>query len=67
MLGMAVEGSAAEVADMFREYGLLVCTAGEHVVRFLPPLNIKEKELEEAVEMMSDALDELYGDASDGE
>ena len=62
MAGMVVEGSAAEVAALFRDYGLLVCTAGEHVVRFLPPLNLKESELEEAVEMMSDALEELYGD-----
>ena len=61
MLGMVVEGSAKEVVDMCREMGLLCCVAGEHVVRFLPPLNIKESDLEEALEMIGDALDELYG------
>ena len=66
MLGMAVDDSAAEIADLFRDFGLLVCTAGAHVVRFLPPLNLKESELEEALEMMTDALEERYG-GGDGE
>ncbi len=62
MLGMVVEGSAKEVVDMCRDMGLLCCVAGEHVVRFLPPLNIKDTDLEEALEMIGDALDELYGE-----
>ena len=65
MLGMVVEGSAKEVVDMCRDMGLLCCVAGEHVVRFLPPLNIKETDLEEALEMIGDALDELYGGESE--
>jgi len=32
------------------------------VVRFLPPLNVKDEELEEALEMIGDALEELYGE-----
>ena len=63
MLGMVVEGKAKEVVDKCREIGLLCCVAGEHVVRFLPPLTLKEGELEDALEMIGDALDELYGDA----
>ena len=65
MLGMVVEGAAKEVVDMCRDMGLLCCVAGEHVVRFLPPLNIKEADLEEALEMIGDALDELYGGESE--
>ena len=65
MLGMVVEGAAKEVVDMCRDMGLLCCVAGEHVVRFLPPLNIKESDLEEALEMIGDALDELYGGESE--
>ncbi len=65
MIGMVVDDSAAEIAAAFRDYGLLVCTAGEHVVRFLPPLNLKESELEEAAEMMSDALEERYGEGEE--
>lgn len=60
IIGLAVEGSAKEVVDACRTMGLLCCTAGEHVVRFLPPLNVKDDELEEALEMVGDALEELY-------
>ena len=65
MVGMVVEGAAKEVVDACRDMGLLCCVAGEHVVRFLPPLNIKESDLEEALEMIGDALDELYGGESE--
>jgi len=61
MVGMVVEGSAKEVVDTCRDMGLLCCVAGEHVVRFLPPLNVKDGDLEEALEMIGDALDQLYG------
>jgi acetylornithine aminotransferase/acetylornithine/N-succinyldiaminopimelate aminotransferase len=60
MVGMVVEGPAKEVVDACRDMGLLCCVAGEHVVRFLPPLNIKENDLEEALEMIGDALDQLF-------
>jgi 4-aminobutyrate aminotransferase-like enzyme len=35
------------------------------VVRFLPPLNIKETDLEEALEMIGDALDGLYSEETE--
>jgi predicted acetylornithine/succinylornithine family transaminase len=65
MVGMVVEGSAKEVVDACREMGLLCCVAGEHVVRFLPPLNVKDSDLEEALEMIGDALDQLFGGAEE--
>ncbi len=61
MVGLVVEGDAKEVVNACRDMGLLCCVAGEHVVRFLPPLNTKESDLEEALEMIGDALDQLYG------
>ena len=61
MLGMVTEGSAKDVVQAFADGGVLTCTAGEHVVRFLPTLSIREDHLEEAVEMMGDSLDELFG------
>ncbi|MBQ7188378.1 MAG: aspartate aminotransferase family protein [Kiritimatiellae bacterium] len=62
LIGMVMQGRAKEVVDACRDMGLLCCVAGEHVVRFLPPLNVKEDELEEALEMIGDALEELYGE-----
>lgn len=65
MVGMVVEGAAKDVVDRCRDMGLLCCVAGEHVVRFLPPLTINEDELEEGLEMIGDALEELYGESED--
>ncbi len=62
MVGLVVDGPAKEVVEACREMGLLCCAAGESVVRFLPPLNIKESDLEEAIEMVGDALEQLYGE-----
>lgn len=65
MLGMVVDGDPAEVVEAFREMGILVLTAGGNVVRFLPTLSMSEAHLEEAVEMMGDALEGVWG-AKDG-
>jgi len=62
MLGLVVEGDAKEIVESLRAQGVLALTAGEHVVRFLPPLVLKEDDLEEVVDMMSDAFDCLFGE-----
>jgi len=61
MLGLVVEGSAKEIVEAFKAQGLLALTAGEHVVRLLPPLTLAESDLEDAIDMMSDALDCTFG------
>ena len=61
MLGLVTEGSAKELVEAFKAQGLLVLTAGEHVVRFLPPLMLTEDDLEDVFDMISDALDCTYG------
>jgi len=63
MVGMVMEGAAKDVVAACRDMGLLCCSAGEHVVRFVPPLSVKDDELEEALDMIGDALDQLFGDA----
>jgi acetylornithine/N-succinyldiaminopimelate aminotransferase len=45
MWGIDIMGSAADVVDAARAAGLLVCTAGEHTVRILPPLVARREEL----------------------
>ncbi len=67
MVGMVMKGSAKDVVNELRDGGLLACTAGEHVVRFLPPLCVTEKDLEEGLEMIADTLEIMFGnDADDG-
>jgi len=65
MVGLVVEGAAKDVVAACRDMGLLCCVAGENVVRFLPPLNVKDGDLEEALEMIGDALEQLYGEQED--
>ena len=45
-----------------RSQGILALTAGGNTVRFLPPLVLGEDDLEDAVDMISDALDSLWGE-----
>ena len=60
MLGLVVDGDPKEVVEALRAQGVLALTAGGNVVRFLPPLVLKEEDLEEAVDMISDAFDCLF-------
>ena len=62
MLGLVTEGPAKDVVEAFKAQGLLVLTAGEHVVRFLPPLTLTEDDLEDVLDMISDALDCAFGE-----
>jgi 4-aminobutyrate aminotransferase-like enzyme len=41
--------------------GLLALTAGKNVVRFLPPLTLAEDDLEDAADMITDAIDSVFG------
>jgi len=60
MIGMTVDCDPKEVVEAMRAQGLLALTAGGNTVRFLPPLVLGEDDLEDAVEMISDALDCLW-------
>ena len=62
MLGLVVDADPREVVEAMAAQGVLALTAGKNVVRFLPPLVLKEDTLEEAVDMISDALDCVFGE-----
>ena len=61
MLGLVTAGPAKDLVEAFKAQGLLTLTAGEHVVRFLPPLTLGENDLEDVIDMISDALDCQFG------
>ena len=61
MLGLVVDGDVKPILEALQSQGLLALSAGKNVVRFLPPLTLGEDDLEDAVDMMSDALDEVFG------
>ena len=62
MLGLVVDGESKPVVEALQEQGLLALTAGPNVVRLLPPLVLGEDDLEDAVDMISDALDCAFGE-----
>lgn len=62
MLGMSVDGDAKEVVDALLGQSILALTAGPNVVRLLPPLTLGEDDLEDAIDMICDALECLWGE-----
>ena len=62
MLGLVTKCDAKEVVESLKAQGLLVLTAGKNVVRFLPPLTLAEDDLEDILDMISDALDCTFGE-----
>ena len=62
MLGLVVDGEAAPVLAELQRQGILALSAGKNVVRFLPPLTLGEDDLEDAVDMISDALAAVFGE-----
>ncbi len=56
MIGIEVDKSAKDVFATGIERGLLVCLAGEHVVRLAPPVIIEDDLLEKGMEILIDIL-----------
>jgi len=56
LLGIEIDGAAAEVVAAAREQGLLVLTAGENVVRLAPPLTVAADDVEEALAILARIL-----------
>jgi len=61
MLGLVLDQPVKPLLEAMRNIGLLGLAAGENVLRLLPPLNVKDDELEEALDMLDDALAEIHG------
>jgi acetylornithine/N-succinyldiaminopimelate aminotransferase len=61
MLGVKSIGPNLELMTAFRENKLLTVVAGENVVRILPPLNVSEDELDEAVQKIDQVCNKITG------
>lgn len=46
----------AKLLPLLREHGLIALPAGENVLRLLPPLNVKEREIKAAVKIIAECL-----------
>ena len=56
MLALAMKDDPAELIASLRERGLLIVGAAGNSIRFLPPLNVKDSEIEQALNITEDAL-----------
>jgi acetylornithine/N-succinyldiaminopimelate aminotransferase len=56
MRGIQIEGSAASVREAGHDAGLLIATAGDDVLRLLPPLIFERAHVDEAIEKLGQAL-----------
>jgi len=65
MLGMVLDRPAKALVDKMTDVGLLTLATAENVVRMLPPLNVKDSEIEEAIDIMDECLAEWHGVSSD--
>ena len=61
MIGLVLDQPVKALCQSLREMGLLAIPTAENVVRFLPPLNIKSSDIEEALDIIDDALADMHG------
>lgn len=64
MLGLVLDQPAKPLQEKLMDIGLISLATAETVLRFLPPLNTLDKELEEALEMIDDACAEWHAELS---
>jgi acetylornithine aminotransferase len=62
MLALAFKSDPAPLVKKLRDAGLLVVGAGGHAIRFLPPLNVKEAEIEQAISIVDSILSTFIPD-----
>lgn len=53
---------AGDVANKCRDHGLLVITAGMNVLRIVPALNIPDELIEEGLQVIEEAVEEVSGE-----
>ena len=67
MLGLKVKPTNLDVVTALRQAGLLTVPAGENVVRLLPPLNIEDAQINEAVGIIEQVCAQLAGAPGGGD
>ena len=56
MLGLVLDLPAKDVVNIMIDNGLLALATAENVVRFLPPLNVNDEDIEKALEIIDKSL-----------
>jgi len=59
MLGIVADEAVAPVLAAARSKGLLILPAGPNIIRLLPPLNVSQEDIDQAVAIVSESLEVL--------
>ncbi len=67
MIGLETDRPVKQLTDILTGMGLISIGGKGNVLRFLPPLTVRDNEIDEALEIIDDALLEWHGLSRDGE
>ena len=59
MIGIETSASLSRLVEDARQKGLIILTAGENVIRLLPPLTINREEIQQGIAILNEVFSEL--------
>lgn len=59
MIGIETSISLSRIVEAARQKGLIILTAGENVIRLLPPLTISREEIQQGIAVLKEVFSEL--------
>ena len=59
MIGIETSASLSRLVETARQKGLIILTAGENVIRLLPPLTISREEIQQGIAILKEVFSEL--------
>lgn len=59
MIGIETSASLSKIVEAARQKGLIILTAGENVIRLLPPLTISRDEIQQGIAILKEVFSEL--------
>ncbi len=62
MVGIVLDQEGKEIVPEMMKHGVLANCTAKNVIRFVPPLTISEKDLDTAVTVLMNAIEEVFSD-----
>ena len=59
MIGIETSASLSRLVEAARQKGLIILTAGENVIRLLPPLTISREEIQQGIAVLKEVFSEV--------
>lgn len=59
MIGIETSASLSKIVEAARQKGLIILTAGENVIRLLPPLTINREEIQQGIAILKEVFSQV--------